>query len=272
VLLGRAHWETNDKNTAARHFRDAIAAFRDAAGEISRLEVDDATKVTYLKEALDAAAEATFYLADLKYAEFRAIRFPRYSGGRSLDRVNRWAQTEFMAWIQEKQTSLQATEAEFNKIAELQVTVREGLPPLTSPPWLIAAAARIGQMYISIIDAVQEAPIPEEIENDPELFDIYVGAFDEPLEPVRAQAVDKFEFCLSTATNVRWFNEYSRICESELNRLDPRRYPVAAELRGGATFVYGGVGRPGTVELVTTEDDADLGGDSGGDTAAGGAQ
>jgi tetratricopeptide (TPR) repeat protein len=272
VLLGRAHWETNDKNTAARHFRDAIAAFRDAAGEISRLEVDDATKVTYLKEALDAAAEATFYLADLKYAEFRAIRFPRYSGGRSLERVNRWAQTEFMAWIQQKQTSLQATEAEFNKIAELQVTVREGLPPLTSPPWLIAAAARIGQMYISIIDAVQEAPIPEEIENDPELFDIYVGAFDEPLEPVRAQAVDKFEFCLSTATNVRWFNEYSRICESELNRLDPRRYPVAAELRGGATFVYGGVGRPGTVELVTTEDDADLGGDSGGDTAAGGAQ
>lgn len=271
VLLGRAHWETDDKNTAARHFRDAIAAFRDAAAEISRLEVDDATKVQYLKEALDAAAEATFYLADLKYAEFRAIRFPRYSGGRSLDRVNRWAQTEFMAWIQQKQTSLQATEAEFNKIAELQVTVREGLPPLTSPPWLIAAAARIGQMYISIIDAVQAAPIPEEIENDPELFDIYVGAFDEPLEPVRAQAVDKFEFCLSTATNVRWFNEYSRICETELNRLDPRQYPVAAELRGGATYVYGGVGRPGVVELVTTEDE-DIGGDSGGDTAAGGAE
>ncbi len=272
VLLGRAHWETNDKNTAARHFRDAIAAFRDAAAEISRLEVDDGTKVQYLKEALDAAAEATFYLADLKYDEFRAIRFPRYSGGRSLDRVNTWAQTEFMAWIQQKQQSLQATEAEFNKIAELQVSVREGLPPLTSPPWLIAAAARIGQMYISIIDAVQAAPIPEEIENDPELFDIYVGAFDEPLEPVRAQAVDKFEFCLTTATNVRWFNEYSRICESELNRLDPRRYPVAAELRGSATYVYGGVGRPGVVELVTTEDDADLGGDSGGDTAAGGAQ
>ncbi|MBX3245699.1 MAG: tetratricopeptide repeat protein [Myxococcales bacterium] len=270
VLLARALWETNDRRTAIRHFNDALAAFRDAPAQIASLDADDATKVGYLKEALDSAAEALFYLAEVKYEEFRAVRFPRYSGGRSLQRVNTWAQNEFMTWIRDKQRLLGAAEGEFNKIAELQVSVREGLPPLTSPPWLIAAAARIGQMYISIIDAVQTAPIPEEIENDPELFDIYVGAFDEPLEPVRRQAVEKFEFCLRTATNVRWFNEYSRICETELNRLDARRYPVAAELRGNATYTYGGVGRPGPVELVTTEDDADLG-DTGGDTAAGGA-
>ncbi|MEM9069472.1 MAG: tetratricopeptide repeat protein, partial [Myxococcota bacterium] len=269
VLQGRAHWEMDDKRTAMRHFRAAVDRWRRTPDAINGLDnVDDATKVRYLKEALDATAEALFYLAEEKYAAFRGVGFPRYRGGRSLDRVNRWAQNEFSEWIQAKQAALLAAEAEYNKIAELSVVVREGVEPLTSPPWLIAAAARIGQMYISIIDAVQRAPIPEEIENDPELFDIYVGAFDEPLEPVRAQAVGKFEYCLTTATNVRWFNEYSRICETELNRLDPRRYPVAAELRGQANYIRGSLGRPGPVELVTGEDDVDVGG-TGGDTAAG---
>lgn len=268
VLIGRAAWEQDDKRAAGRAFRTAVGLWERAPSAINGLDnVDDAAKIGYLKEALDSAAEAMFYLAEEKYAEFRAINFPRYRGGRNLARVNAWAQSEFMEWIQAKQAALQAAEAEYNKIAAAQVTVREGVPPLTSPPWLIAAAARIGQMYISIIDAVQRAPIPEEIENDPELFDIYVGAFDEPLEPVRTQAVEKFEFCLTTATNVRWFNEYSRICETELNRLDPRRYPVADELRGRADYIRGSIGRPGPVELATGDDDVDVGG-TGDDAAA----
>ena len=268
VLIGRSAWEQDDKRAAGRAFRAAVGLWEGAPRAINGLDgVDDATKIGYLKEALDSAAEAMFFIAEEKYAEFRAINFPRYRGGRSLQRVNAWAQSEFMEWIQAKQAALQAAEAEYNKIAAAQVTVREGVPPLTSPPWLIAAAARIGEMYISIIDAVQRAPIPEEIENDPELFDIYVGAFDEPLEPVRRQAIEKFEFCLTTATNVRWFNEYSRICETELNRLDPRRYPVADELRGSADYIRGSIGEPGPVELATGDDDIDVGG-TGDDAAA----
>ena len=267
VLLGRAHWETNDKRSAGRYFRAAVDLWRRAPEQINRLEVDDATKIRYLKEALDSTAEALFYLAEVKYAEFRAITFPRYRGGRSLERVNRWAQNEFVTWIEQKRAALLAAETEYNKIAALSVTVREGIPPLTSPPWLIAAASRIGSMYISIIDAVQDAPIPEEIENDPELFDIYIDAFDGPLAPVKAQAISKFEFCLHTATNVRWFNQYSRTCETELNRLEAARYPIAAELRGSARYVRASMGRPGPVELTTGEDEVDVG-SSGGDAAA----
>ncbi len=269
ALMGRAFWASEDTRLATRHFELATRRWRSTPEDINGLDdVSDADKVKYLKEALDATAESLFHLSELKYREFRAVNFPRYRGGRSLARVNTWAQNEFMTWIQEKQAKLREAEEAYNQVAGLSVVVREGVPPLTSPPWLIAAAARIGQMYISIIDAVQQAPIPEEIENDPELFDIYVGAFDEPLEPVRAQAVEKFEFCLRTATNVRWFNEYSRICETELNRLNPREYPVAAELRGSASYVRGSIGRPGPVELAT-EDDADVG-DDGGDAAADG--
>ncbi len=279
TLLGRAHAKMNDPRDAHRNFTSAVRAWQDAPEAINRLDnVSDGDKVLYLKEALDAAAEAYFNLAEIKYEEFEQVRFPRYSGGRSMERVNRWAQNEFKEWVERKMAALRAAEEEYNKIAALSVTVREGLPPLTSPPWMIAAAARIGQMYRKFVDAFREAPVPEEIDNDPELRDIYVGALDEQSEPLQRQAIDKFEFCLRTATNVRWFNEWSRTCESELNVLNPREYPLAAELRGEPNYVRGSIGEPGPVELPVAGDDEELetgdvsDGDAGGESESEGGE
>ena len=254
LKIAMAYWSLDRKDDAKRFFEAAAHAWEGTPEAINALDGTQGEKVAWLREAVDSTAQSLFYLAEYKFAEFQTIHFPRYSGGRSLDRVNQWAQTEFMAWIQAKQTALQATETEYNKVAALRVPVTDAVT-LESPPWQIAAAARIGQMYISIIDAVQDAPVPEEIEADPELYDIYVDAFDGPLEPVRVQAISKFEFCLRTATNVRWFNEYSTICESELNRLNPRQYPVAAELRGAPSYMNAPLGDPGAVELSTGDDE-----------------
>ncbi len=87
-------------------------------------------------------------------------------------------------------------------------------------------------------------------EKDPGLYDIYVGALDDVSEPLQRQAIDKFEFCLKTATQVRWFNQWSRACEHELNGLNPTKYPVAAELRGEPNYVQRTVGKPGAVDLA----------------------
>ena len=260
VLMGRAHTEMEQADDGLRYFRAARDAWDDTPQAINRLEdVSDTDKILYLKEALDSTAEALFYLAEEKYREFRAVRFPRYRGGRNAARVQAWATGEFAEWLQEKTQALQAAEAEYNKVAALQVTVREGVPPLNSPPWQIAAAARVGQMYRQFVDDFRDAPIPEEIERDEELYSIYVDALEEQANPLQAQATSKFEFCLRTATNVRWFNEWSTTCEQELNQLNPRQYPIAAELRGSANYVRGSIGRPGPVELRTgEEEDADL--------------
>ena len=129
------------------------------------------------------------------------------------------------------------------------MTVNAGGVQMKSAPWQIAAASRTGEMYRSFVDEFRDAPIPREIERDPELYDIYVGALDDVSEPLQRQAVDKFEFCLKTATQVRWFNEWSRACEHELNGLNPTKYPVAAELRGEPNYVKATVGDPGIVDL-----------------------
>ncbi len=258
VMMGRAWWAGEERDTAKSFFNTASRAWERAPQAIADMDdVEDAQKILWLKEALDATAEAYFYLAEFAYREFRFVRFPAYRGGRSLERIQRWSEREFKTWVEEKMAALQKAETEYNKIAALQVVVREGLPPLTSPPWQIAAASRIGQMYRSFVDDFRDAPIPEEIESDPELFDIYVGALDEQSEPLVRQAKSKFEFCLQTATNVRWFNEYSRTCERELNQRDPRQYPLADELRGEARYARGDVARPGPVELAADEEESD---------------
>jgi hypothetical protein len=224
-------------------------------------DVPEAERYRNLRDALDATAEAIFYLSEAKYEAFRAVHFPRYTGGRSMERINRWAQGDFAQWVQAKLTALRAAEVEYTKIATLEVELQGGVK-LNSPPWQIAAAARIGQMYRSFVDNFREAPIPDEIEADPELFDAYAGALEQRSEPLVRQAIDKFEFCLRTATNVRWFNEWSRTCEDELHGLNPREYPIAAELRGQPNFVYGTWGRPAAVELGTGAEEMSLGGDT----------
>ena len=239
VEIAKAYWVRDDRKHAREYFDTAIKAWKGGAEQaIQRSGLEGGKKALALYEAKDAASEAMFHLAEYSYNAFKAIKFPVYRQGKSLAKVNIWAQKEFKPWVDRKRKALEVAEGEYNKIAGLEI-----------PQWQIASAARVGEMYRSFVDEFRDAPIPSEIESDPELFDIYVGALDEQSEPFQKQAVQKFEFCIITSTKVRWFNQWSRQCETELNRLNPREYPVAAELRGQANSVHRTLGRPGVADL-----------------------
>ena len=200
-----------------------------------------------MRKALDSAAESQFYLSEFGFADFEKVAFPQYRGGKSMAKVKKWSDNEFKKWVKRKQGALRSAEGAYAKVAKMTVNV--GGIQMKSAPWQIAAASRTGEMYRSFVDEFRDAPIPREIERDPELYDIYVGALDDVSEPLQRQAIDKFEFCLKTATQVRWFNKWSRACEQELNSLNPTKYPVAAELRGEPNYVKATVGDPGVVDL-----------------------
>lgn len=249
VQMGRAKWQLEDRPHAEHFFEAAAREWqRDAGERIGALEnVSDGDRALYLARAKDATSEALFYLAEYKYAAFRAIHFPRFRGGRSLARVQRWAENDFTEWLTVKRAALVEAEAAYNLIAELRI-----------PEWEIAGAARVGEMYRRFMDEIRGAPIPEEIENDEELYAIYVDALEGAARPLAQQAMGKFEFCLTRATQVRWFNEYSSQCEQELNQLDRARFPMAAELRGTANYIQRQIARPGAVSLEQ-EDEGELG-------------
>jgi len=254
TAIGRAYYSINKKNEARRYFQAAVRGW--ASGAPKRIRAMKGAsrdeKVKYMREALDGAAEAQFYLSEYKFADFQKVAFPKYRGGRSAAKVKKWSETEFKRWVKKKLGVLRAAEADYAKVAKMTVKV-DGVE-LQSAPWQIAAAARTGEMYRSFVDEFRDAPIPREIEKDPGLFDIYVGALDDASEPLQRQAIDKFEFCLKTATQVRWFNKWSRSCEQELNGLNPKQYPVAAELRGEPNYVKYTIGEPGAVDLGRLKD------------------
>jgi hypothetical protein len=253
TAIGRAFWEMNRKPDARKHFEAAVREWSGGAPrQIATLkDVSKDDQVSYLRQALDSAAEAQFYLAEYEFADFQKVQFPQYRGGRSMAQVKKWSNTDFKKWVTRKQAALRAAESDYAKVA--RITASGSGVEMKSAPWQIAAAARTGEMYRSFVDEFRDAPIPREIEKDPELFDIYVGALDDVSEPLQRQAIDKFEFCLKTATQVRWFNQWSRSCEQELNGLNPRKYPVAAELRGEPNYVKATVGDPGVVDLGAIE-------------------
>ena len=249
TAIGRAYWELNRKNEAKKHFQAAVKGWTSGAPKRIRTlkNTSKEDKVLYIRQALDSAAESQFYLAEYKFGEFEKVAFPQYRGGKSMARVKKWSDTEFKKWVKRKQGVLRMAEADYAKVAKMTVNA-DGIE-MKSAPWQIAAASRTGEMYRSFVDEFRDAPIPREIEKDPGLFDIYVGALDDVSEPLQRQAIDKFEFCLKTATQVRWFNKWSRSCEQELNALNPTKYPVAAELRGEPNYVKATVGEPGAVDL-----------------------
>jgi len=263
IHIARAYREANNENQSAPFLADAVRIWeRGAADAIGRMDIDDGAKAAALLEAKTGVSEALFYQSESLYVAYNRIHFPDYRGDGNLEAVTRWAVGDFKRWLERKKAALDAAEASYNKLV-----------PLDVPQWLIGAASRIGQMYTAFVDAFDDAPVPTEIEADPELYDIYVGALNEQRQMFYNLAIPKFEYCIITATRVRWFNTYSHTCEEELNRLNPTQYPLAAELRGEPTYVHRAVARPGVVELGQEAEEAEAGDSeaTGGAAPAGGA-
>ncbi len=242
--IARAYWARDQQSKAGPYLNEVVSLWkRGAENSIKRLRLPKEDKELFVAQARDAVSEALFLKAESSYEKFRKIAFPTFRGGRSINDVNKWTKKAFMPWVKRKASTLKNAEAEYGQIS-----------PLDVPAWMIAAATRTGEMYRSFVDEFRDAPIPREVEADPELFDIYVGALDRESEPFKKTAESRFGYCLELSKKERWFNQWSRQCEAELNRLNPREYPLAAELRGTEYVEHVSVGAPRAATLSIAGD------------------
>ena len=255
VIVGRAYLALKDERKAQPYFKAALGIWQSQKDSFGSLPVPDAQKERYLAQAKIGAAESLFYLADEDFQKFVAIKFPMFKAAakssKKLDKIKElqekfqeWMKTDFVKWMEQKAKSLDVAQKGYEAITELQV-----------PQWEIAAASRVGDMYLSFVNDFRDAPVPPALEGDEELVSIYYQGLDEASQPWVKKAKDAYEYCLITATKVRWFNEYMSKCEQELFSLDPRQYPRAAELRGTDVYHYSAPARPGRVDLVTEADE-----------------
>ena len=90
-------------------------------------------------------------------------------------------------------------------------------------------------MWQNFSDQLLTAEIPKDL---PEMDEwgnrpreIYCDALTDQAEPLESKAITGFQVCLTGATQQSWFNEWSNLCEVELNQLQPSEYPLASETR-----------------------------------------
>jgi len=231
---------------ALPYFKSAVKLWNDGAAEaIQRSDLPDEQKARDAGAAKIAVAEAYFNLADADFEKFAAVALPEFKsavGGGDADarrqRVQQqfqtWMAKDFGKWMDSKAKALDVAQKSYEKITQLNV-----------PQWEIAAASRVGDMYLSFVNDFRDAPVPPSLQGDTELVDIYYQGLDDASKPWVEKAKGAYEYCLITATKVRWFNQYMTRCEEELFKLDPRQYPRASELRGGDSYVYSAPAIPG---------------------------
>jgi hypothetical protein len=61
--------------------------------------------------------------------------------------------------------------------------------------------------------------------------DAYCDQMTDTAEPLETKAIEGLGTCLNKSSELSWFNEWSQLCEGELNQIKPSEYPLAAEIR-----------------------------------------
>ena len=144
--------------------------------------------------ARDGAAAARVLLADPAVAAFLSTR----PSGNTLENVE--------PWLEARRAELASIRVRLEEVARYEI-----------PEHNITVTERIGRMHRHLVDRVRATGLPE-------------PTADELVAPDRAAAIAAYEFCATTATQMRWVTATSERCVSALDDMLDR--PGAHELHG----------------------------------------
>jgi TolA-binding protein len=236
VLYDRSRAQAS---TAEDHFRAVIDLWK--GGDGANPIVGRDAEVRRAGGAY-AAAGAAFYLAEKDYEDLLRLKFPQsldFTRPSAKDSPRRQAAVakkladsnkRFAAYLDEKTRMIEKTRQRYLDVFKLR-----------QAQWTIAAAARVGQLHQDFAGQLYTADIPKDLpDTDPwgnHPRDLYCEALEDKAEKVEVKAVESFRACLSAATQQSWYNNWSRLCERELNQLKPSEFPVSSEAKPDAGYL-----------------------------------
>lgn len=233
---------------AQRYFDGVIKASRSKVS----IPEDDRQRA---EDFRNAVAMAQVYKADVQYEEYVVISMP---GGLSFfvedykkdSGIPKW-EKEYKEQVKKRDESIKKF-TEFyqkkNKIgSELQKTYDSIVEAKQSPYWMLAAAARSAMVSQNYADQLYRAEVPSEFKTEEEAYAFCDELSDKAL-PHQEAAVAKFSYCLEKSTTFQFFNDFSRLCEEELQQRDADKYPSTAEIFGKSQYT---ASRPDRVDVQT---------------------
>jgi TolA-binding protein len=228
-----------DVAKASEHFQAVLKIWNKgaAASKITGKDVEARAGL-----AQYAVAGAAFHLAELQYENFLRIKFPegldfqqpsQYDTKKKAEAKKKKAEEsgkKFASYLDEKAKALK-------KASDMYLDVFG----MKQAQWTIASSARVGQLYSDFVGQLYTAEIPKDLKEQDEWGnrprEIFCDALVDKAEPIEAKAVEGFEKCLKAATDYSWYNEWSRLCERELNQMKPTEYPLSSEWKPEAGYV-----------------------------------
>ena len=100
-----------------------------------------------------------------------------------------------------------------------------------SPAWVLAAAARSASVQQNFSDQLYRAEVPQSFKTQEQVW-AYCDALADFAQPLQEQALNAFTYCIERSTEFQYFNEFSRLCEDEMQQRDADRYPATNESFG----------------------------------------
>ncbi len=196
-----------------------------------------------VRNARHWAAYAMFMRAELRFEPYLKLRLPRRLNWdpRNKRRFKRTLK-RFRTWIMTKLKTARGLErsylATITKVRILEKSKLRG-----DPHWSIAAVARTGMVHHNFAELLLSIQPPSYLRTAA-ARDEFLTFIEKIAKKFQDRAQAGYRACLKVSGKLRWFNAWSRVCEREINRLEPDRYPLAGELRARPGYV---AVRPGAV-------------------------
>ncbi len=256
ALYGRAYERMKTGPAADREYRTVVSLWSDPKkGEAAIKEAGGGNRE--LGRALESVGEALFHFAEKEKEKVDKLEFPVYKGRKDKEGISKHIGTKVKDWYTKKKALIVDVAKEYKKVVDLQ--------PVPPPRWVIAAGARVGEMWGKFVKDFRSAPIPKEWEKDYEIRTAYYGALDDASEPFKQQARGAYEVCLGYSVKYQYFDQYSRNCEEWLAENYKNDFHLIDEFRDAPNRVNDPLqeqayplrigGEPLTQEPTMTEED-----------------
>lgn len=220
---------------AQKHFDKAVALGRKG---VDVPEDDTARQSAFL----DAWAMSKVYLSDAKYEQYLKVKMPEaldfyVEPWKKDSGLARW-EREYAAQVKRRDDSI-ARFAEFmtskRALGESLLTEYGKVAEIKSPYWVLAASARSAVVWQNFADQLHRAVVPKDVKTQDQ-YDTFCDELTDRAAPMEKMALSAFEYCLDRSTKFQYFNDFSRMCEEELQQREPDRFPATNELFGTSKY------------------------------------
>lgn len=201
-----------------------------------------AAEIERVEAYKNAVGMAMVYSADNKYEEYLTNTMPEgldftVEDYKKDSGIPKW-EKEYKEQVARKEDSSKRFKEFFEKKVAAAKDLQERYAKVKgsqSPYWVLAAAARSAVTMQNFADQLYRAEVPRSFKVEEQVF-AYCDALADQAALPQKLANDAFTYCLERSTEFQFFNEFSRMCEEELQQRDPDKFPATNEMFG--TSVY----------------------------------